>query len=154
MPHSRKYRCEFELRKVERSSYSVLTDDAEVMNKNSSNGTETELPNGGSFENLQESQQKVVNLDFGSGLDEEIDVFSLHLHAFFLPKNGVWDEDWGGFIVYVDEEGQEIQRLTPKHNCLTLAYVDSKTKSFLKYSNCLGGDNFYYHLMCRFYVER
>ncbi|XP_063729816.1 prolyl 3-hydroxylase OGFOD1-like [Symsagittifera roscoffensis] len=150
----KKYRCEFELRKVERSSYSVLTDDAEVMNKNSSNGTETELPNGGSFENLQESQQKVVNLDFGSGLDEEIDVFSLHLHAFFLPKNGVWDEDWGGFIVYVDEEGQEIQRLTPKHNCLTLAYVDSKTKSFLKYSNCLGGDNFYYHLMCRFYVER
>ena len=36
-------------------------------------------------------------------------------------------------MVYVDEEGEEIQRIIPKHNCLTLAYVDSETKlsSFL-----------------------
>ncbi len=114
---------------IEQGSYSLLTD------RNSEKGHKTEDP--------EEEEE-----------DENEDTFSLDVHLFIKDEDGQeWSEDWGGYLVYVDETGEELQRITPKHNCATLVYIDSETKLFMKYVNCLAADKLVYHLFFKYFVS-
>ena len=124
----RTYLCSFELRLAERGSFSLLYD----TSKN---------------KKADESSSNDVTAN-------EEDQFRLDLHAFFLPEGQEWDEEWGGYLVYVDDEGEEIQRVTPADNRVTLVYADNQTKMFLKYINCLAQNNSFFHLFCQYSVKK
>ena len=79
----RTFLCTFELRLVERGCFSLLSDSKETHSKDSASS------------NHVDNDEVEYRLDF---------------HAFFLPRGQEWDEEWGGYLVYVDEEGEEIQR--------------------------------------------
>lgn len=50
---------------------------------------------------------------------------------FYLIDDKEWDDDWGGYTSYNDEEG-ELLTVTPSSNTLALVYCDNGTSRFTK----------------------